>query len=637
MKFTVKIILLIIIIFNIENSFSQIKKYGKVTLPEFNNDKEYEDAEAVVLFKDRKTELMFKNNVGWTLITTVHERIKINSKEGYDYATKKIKYYIGNNKNDELINVKAATYNLNGKEIIKTKLNKKNIYKNVINERWAEKVFTMPNLKENTIIEWKYTIRSNYFYIINDVVFQYDIPIKYFKAKINIIDHIQFKYWFTNRLNAVIKTKNGLDVEIKNVPALKTEPYVKNIDLYRAKIVFEVFASNFPNDKHRDYSKTWDDVVKTIYKEDSFGKQLKKSNYYKDFIPKILKDSETRKDSILAIFQFVKNKIKWNKVNGKFTKKGVKTAFEDGTGNIAEINLMLTSMLRKIGFKANPIILSTRNYIEPYFPTVEGFNYVICGIEMDNDIFLLDATEAYSYIDVLPLKAINGLGRMIRDDKSSAFINLQPKKTRVIKKNLNIKIDETGNVTGNFRILKTGLEGLQSRKKLNLLDEESLISHFEESYKHIEIEKIKLSNQNKLEKAFVVSAKFKGTDVEESKKSKILVPPLFFLRKAETKLKSNTRKYPMDFGTPFKEIIHVSITLPEGYKVEHKPENAMYSLENKQGMFSYTITEMNNKIIIKAITFLSNPVIKIEDYQDFKKMVLKIIQKESEHIVLIKS
>lgn len=637
MKYTFKLILLIVVIFNTENSFSQIKKYGKITISEFDNDKEYKDSEAVVLFKNRETKLVFHNMVGWTIVTTVHERIKINSKEGYDYATKKIKYYIENNKNDELISIKAATYNKNGNEIEKTKLNKKNIYKNVINKRWAERVFTMPNLKDNSIIEWQYTIRSNYFYIINDVVFQYDIPIKYFKAKIKIIDHLKFKYWFTNRLNAVVKTKNGLDIEIKNVPALKTEPYVKNIDLYRAKIVFDVFASDFPNDMHRNYSKNWDDVVKTIYKEDRFGKQLKKSNYYKDFIPKILKDSETKKDSILAIFQFVKNKVKWNKVNGKFTKKGVKTAFEKGTGNVAEINLMLTSMLRKIGIKANPIILSTRNYTEPYFPTIGGFNYVICGVEMENDIFLLDATETYSYIDVLPFRAINGLGRMIRDDGSSTFINLQPKKTRVTKKNINIKIDETGNATGNFRILKTELKGLQSRKKLNILDEESLISHFEETYKNIEIEKIKLTNQNKLEKAFVVSAKFKYTNIEENRKGKIVVPPLFFLQKTETELKSNTRKYPVDFGTPFKEIIHVSITIPEGYKIESKPKNEVYSLENKQGLFSYTITEMNNKIIIKAITFLSNPVIKIEDYQDFKKMTLKIIRKESEHIVLIKS
>ncbi len=637
MKNTFKIILLILLFLTLEASYSQIKKFGDVTLEEFKTEDKYSDSDAVVLFKERKTELTFQNMEGWTLITTVHERIKINSKKGYDNATKRIKYYLAKNKNDELISVKATTYNVKGKEIIKTKLKSNGVFNKKINGRWGEKIFTMPNVKENSIIEWKYTIRSNYFYVIDDVIFQYDIPIKYFKAKINILDHLKFKYWFTNRLHAVVSTKNGLEVEIEDVPALKTEPFVKNINLHRAKVVFEVFASNFPHDTYIEYSKTWKDVTKTIYNDNRFGKQLKKSKYYQSYIVDILKDCKTKKDSVLAIYNFVKHKVKWNRVSSKFTSKGVKKAFKEGSGNAAEINLMLTSMLQKIGLKANPIVLGTRNYTEPYYPTIVGFNYVICGVEMDNDIFLLDATEKYGNIDVLPLRAINGLGRMLRKSGGSTFINLMPKKVAVTKKNLNIKIDKTGKITGNLRVLKTGLEGMRSRKKLNALYEDVLISHLERQYKPIEIEKVKLMNKNNLDKAFIVSSKFKYPENIEKMEDKIIFSPLFFLQKKETDLKSDTRKYPIDLGMAFKEVIHVSITLPEGYKVKSIPKEIVYSLENKQGLFSYSIVENNHKIIVKAITFLNDPIVKVEDYKNFKQMILKIIQTESEPIILIKS
>jgi len=616
--------------------FSQIKKYGDISLEEFQTN-EYKNADAYVIFKKRESRLEFENMVGWRLITTVHERIKINSKNGYKYATKKIKRYISRNEYDEKIKIKATTYNINNKEIIKTKLKQKDIFTEILNKRWGEKRFTMPNIKENSILEWKYTIESNYFYVIDDVVFQYDIPIKYFKAKIKIIGYLKFKYWFTNKLHAIIDTKKGLGIEISNVPALKKEPYVKNIDLYRAKIIFDVFASDFPNNSYHDFSKTWGDVVKTIYENKYFGDPLKETDYFERLIPNILANSKTKKDSILKILNFVKNRVKWNKYLGKYTDKGVAIAFKNRTGNIADINLMLTAMLRTSGFEANPILLNTRKHAEPYFPTLSGFNYVICGVEIDDDVLLLDASEKYSYIDNLPLRTINEIGRMVRKNGSSIPIKLQPKKPTITKQNINVSIDENMIISGNFRMVTNGLKALKYRNKLNNLNDENLINFFEKKYNPIEIEKIRLLNKEKLDKSFVVSSLFKGSDALERIDDKILIKPLLFLQKKETVFKSDKRKYPIDLETAQKEIIRVSITIPKGYKLLNKPDDVVSTLENNQGAYSYSIKEENDKILIKVVRILSNPIIKAEDYTMFKQFLLNIIQKENENIVLVKS
>ena len=45
-------------------------------------------------------------------------------------------------------------------------------------------------------------------------------------------------------------------------------------------------------------------------------------------------------------------------------------------------------MLNKAGFKASPVILSTRSNGIPIFPTIDGFNYVIAAIEIENDFVL---------------------------------------------------------------------------------------------------------------------------------------------------------------------------------------------------------------------------------------------------------
>jgi hypothetical protein len=56
-------------------------------------------------------------------------------------------------------------------------------------------------------------------------------------------------------------------------------------------------------------------------------------------------------------------------------------AYKDKTGNVAEINLMLTAMLRYAGLNANPVLVSTRSNGIAMFPNRTAFNYVIAAVE----------------------------------------------------------------------------------------------------------------------------------------------------------------------------------------------------------------------------------------------------------------
>ena len=107
--------------------------------------------------------------------------------------------------------------------------------------------------------------------------------------------------------------------------------------------------------------------------------------------------------------------------------KGVVKAYKEKTGNTIEVNFILISMLRKAGFDANPVVLTTRSKPINLFPSRTAFNYVICGIETDNNVILLDATDKNSKIDVLPTRALNYIGRIIRENGTSSQIDLSPK------------------------------------------------------------------------------------------------------------------------------------------------------------------------------------------------------------------
>ena len=44
----------------------------------------------------------------------------------------------------------------------------------------------------------------------------------------------------------------------------------------------------------------------------------------------------------------------------KYTTSSLKKAYQEGSGNSADINLLLVNMFKQAGLDANPVILSTR-------------------------------------------------------------------------------------------------------------------------------------------------------------------------------------------------------------------------------------------------------------------------------------
>lgn len=618
-------------LFNYNEGFSQIKKFGDISVSEFKKTND----DAIILFKYRETKLIFKNMSGWTLQTKVHERIKINTVKGMDYATKKIKLYNEYHNNDELFTIKAATYNLNNEAITKTKFLKKSIYKKKLNDRWSRLTFTMPDVKENAIIEWEYTINSNYIFYINDIVLQEDIPIKYFKANVNIPgDHLKFIYRYLNKIDANITNKRGLYIENKNVPKFKNENFTRNIELYRPKIVFDVYATNFPNEAYKLYSKTWTDVAKRLNKDENFGMQLKKSKYFKKELPQILSNATSKKDSILAIFNFVKNRVKWNGIHFIFSKKGVKTAFNEKTGNVAEINFILVSMLRKVGFKADPLILNTRERYKALFPTILKVNYVICYVDLGNKDVLLDASDKNAYYNVLPYKTLNGVGRVIKKDNTSFFVDLYPKTFAVTKRNISLKINSTGLVTGKLRSIFKGEKAIINRDRLIDLDPVALELELKNKFQNAHINKVKFNNKDQLDKPFIVSLDFiLGNNFKTD--DRIEIPVMSLFKQNENIIKDSKRKFPIEFGYPYKESTIQSINLPKGYKVFKLPENELVKSEDAKMVFSFSFKQSNGMLYIKKVLVLIATEILPKDYLEFKRVLSKMIAIENKSIVLV--
>jgi len=183
--------------------------------------------------------------------------------------------------------------------------------------------------------------------------------------------------------------------------------FVNNINNYTSAVSHELESVQYPNRPFKLYSTDWKSVTKTIHDDSDFGQELEKTNYFESDLNLILKGFTLPEEKIIAVFNFVKTKVKWDNSFGIFCSNGVKKAYTDKTGNVAEINLMLTSMLRYAGLEANPVLISTRSNGIAYYPTIAAFNYVVSAVDISGELVLLDATEKYSNINVLPYRDLN--------------------------------------------------------------------------------------------------------------------------------------------------------------------------------------------------------------------------------------
>ena len=119
-----KTLLFLLLFVTFLNSTAQNFELGKVSIAELQQKVHPTDTSAVaaILFEKGRNTYEYSQENGFVMITEVKTRIKIYKKEGYDWANKKVQYYIGDNSKETVFYSDAVTYNLVGGKIEKTKL-----------------------------------------------------------------------------------------------------------------------------------------------------------------------------------------------------------------------------------------------------------------------------------------------------------------------------------------------------------------------------------------------------------------------------------------------------------------------------------------------------------------------------------
>ena len=669
------IFFIFISIITVNSSFAlQDFKFGKVP-KELLNQQEHpkeKDASAAVIYQNTKTSYNYNDDSGWSVVREVTQRIKIYDKDGLSWANSGFFLYKGGEEDERYSGVKGITSNIENGKTVQSKLNKSGVFKEKHNKFWDQVKFTLPNVKEGSVIDLQYKVSSPYATYLDEFKFQYSIPVDYAKVSLNIPEFFIFKRYskgyFPLSLTETSKNRSvkiswresssgtlggvqgklrseswdfketGYTIEAKDVPSMKSEQYTNNINNYRSAIKFELTATKSIRGEYKTYSNNWGNVAKRIYDLESFGAEIKKTSYFTDDLKNVLSSAKSENDKIGLIYSFVKSRMNWNRLNGYTTDNGVRKAYKEKSGNVADINLMLTSMLQYAGLDAYPILVSTKSHGIPLFPTRLGFNYVISGVYVGENLVLLDATEKFSLPNILPVRAMNWEGRLIRKDGSSIPVSLiSPQKTKE-RYLVNASISEDGSIKGKISMQCTDQMAMYFRKEIVQLDEDAYLENLEKKLDGIEISDYEIKNTNQINKPIQEQYNFYKDNAIEIINDKIYIDPLLMFTMDESPFKIEKREFPVDFSYPYQQQYMITFKIPDGYQLTSLPEKMQLGLPDNIGIYKYRVVQnaSQNQIQVICSRDVNATLVSPVYYEALKEYYEKMVNKESEKVVLSK-
>jgi hypothetical protein len=231
--------------------------------------------------KDANAEILFHTgnvyiDANYSIVTEIHKRIKIFNDNGKAYANVRIEYFSGD-RAEYISHIQAQTINLiNGvPEIIK--VDKKQIFTELIDKYRSAVVISFPNVKPGSVIEYKYNLTCNNLSDFPDWYFQTGIPTRYSQLTTSIPDMLYYKNLESIRQPYTVTKTNSdgsITKALKNIPSIPDEPFMSSLGDNCQRILFQLVSIKQAGSVRQNISNSWTKVGETLMESDYFGNQL---------------------------------------------------------------------------------------------------------------------------------------------------------------------------------------------------------------------------------------------------------------------------------------------------------------------------------------------------------------------------
>jgi hypothetical protein len=617
-----------------------IPSYGKIdkddlTMTTCDFDPE---ADACVLIKTGETTFTLSGQA--YLQTAYRFRVKILKDKGIDRANIKIHYY-SKDRTDEVSDISGETYNLDpAGNIVKTKLDKANIYNKQIDKTFSEVAFTLPDVKKGSVIEYKYLKTSRAFWDIDNWYFQEDdVPVRYCQFYMSIPYALVFTYNVHNTLPVEEKDETFQEAKktftMKNIPGLRDEPFMSAPRDYLQHIDFQLSAIRVPGEADHSYRSSWTALNQELLDDDEFGGQLHRNVPHTKDLDARLATLGSDDLKVGAIYDYVRKNMDWNGQERVYSES-IKGAWDKKSGSEADINLLLVNLLRDAGLDAHPLLVSTRDHghTNPFYPLLSQFNKTLAIVDVGENRYVLDATDKYTPYWMIPFEVQYTRGLVV-DKEAPRWVTLYHPadqfRTVVV---MNGDVDANGKLNASASISSFGYS-----RNTRCKDYKEGAGHFKDTYftkpySSLHVDSMTVENVEDDSLPLKQTVNF-SAQLSASGQYTFLTPNLF-LGLEKNPFVAERRFTDVDFGSTRSYVLVGSITIPDGFTFETLPKNVRMIMEDTSIVLVRLMQADDNQLSYRINLDFKRPVYYVQEYDGFREFYKKLFATLNEQIVIKK-
>lgn len=601
-------------------------------------------ANAVVLFD--KTDV----NTGFSSTgVSVHRRIKILTKKGTDEGNITLTY-ISRHGLESISDIEGVTMNLENGNVTYSKLDKTQIIKQASDKNFKKITFTLPNVRQGSVIDYRYKLSLGYEGAFPTWEFQEQLPVRYCELNAAIRNDYSYKIipnvkqeYVKNTKTAWVKGSDTVGYNytwaFKNIGSFSNEPFATSRKDNIQRIIFILSAIKFTaHGNLRPIGTTWFALSRELVTSDEFKPEPDLPD--PDGIIAAAKKLKTDEEKIAYIFSKIKIAIKWNKEDSWYPFVGVKQAWQKKLGNSSDINLILYSFLRAADIKCSPVLVSTRENgkIHTGYPEIDGFNKtVISATVNDKKSYLLDASDKYNSWKAAPMDILNTIGFFIEPEFNTTML-LNPIKNDEASRRIsfvNAQITASGKLDGQVQINRFSYNRVVSLQSYDELGEKKYLDGLRDDDNNLKITSYKRENVEQDTLPLTETVAFQ-LDLAGSDDNYIFVNPNIFSSFRSNPFLSENRISDIDFGSVDYYAINGLYKIPQGYKIESLPKPTSLMMPDTSITFKRVVAAAENAISVHYTINYKRAVFAADEYPAIRDFYKKMFEMLNEQIVLKK-
>ncbi len=639
-------------------------KWGNVP-EEFLQMKTYEpDTGAAALVLGHTGELYFDFAQGkLEYFFERHKRVKIFNRSAFDEGDITIPVF----ENEKVIEIQGKVFTPDGQEF---NLKKSDIFEEKVTKSFRLMKFSLPNLTEGAVLEFRYKLNSEHVVQLETWYFQENVPTLWSEYELDIPEW--FRYVTISQGESLVKSEviesrkplrvptyqtsvsgtrqsgtANTDAVVrkyrywaKDMPALRHQEYITTMEDYYAKVRYQLASIQWPNEPTEPVLGTWERLATGLWESDNFGGQITKSKNFKklkDALTPSLNGLTTKDEKVQAIYRFVAQNIKWDENFGIFARTNLDECFEKQQASAVELNLMLLALLADQEISAFPLLVSTRDHgkaIEVY-PIMGQFNHMVALVEYEGQMILLDAGSKHRPPGFPRISTLNKKGWLV-DKTSPQWVDLP-----VLAGNTTIlatlKLDENGQLSGTVQEKYQGYDAVEMRVGLEeAKGDQPIRDAFKDKFPDAALEGIEIKNLDDPLQPLAVNLKCTLPDAAVANGDFIYISPVLVPPFEENPLKLDKRDYPVELPYMISQKHILQVELPAGYTMEENLEPVRMVLPDQGGLFTMMASVINNKLQVVYEFRLTQVQFQPEEYVGLKTFFDLALEKQNQQIVLKK-